>query len=76
MKRITTRTWTPEQIEELRKLVETGASPHRAAARLKRSVTSVQNKAKTEGFPFADRRSVKRLQRTREAEVRRDLGLK
>ena len=75
MKHITTRTWTPKQIEELRKLVETGASPHRAAARLKRSVTSVQSKAKAEGFPFKDLREVKKDRREREAEVRKELGL-
>lgn len=71
---ITSRTWMPEQLEELRALVTAGASPARAAARLKRSIASVQIKAKDEGFPFVDRRIVKRQQRKLEAESRRGLG--
>ncbi len=72
---ITSRTWLPEQIEVLRKLVEAGASPIKAAARLKRSAVSVQMKAKEAGVPFPDRRHVKRQQQLREAEARKALGL-
>lgn len=72
---MTNRSWTSEHIEELRRLVENGASPLRAAARLRRTATSVQIKAKESGFPFLDKRIVKRQQRTREAEARRELGL-
>lgn len=72
---ITSRTWLPEHIEVLKKLVEAGASPIKAAARLKRSAISVQMKAKETGVPFPDRRHVKRQQRLREAEIRKTLGL-
>lgn len=65
----------PAQIEELRQLVEAGASPVKAAARLKRSILSVQIKAKDLGYPFADKRVVKRRRLMREAEVRRKMGL-
>ncbi len=70
---VTSRTWTAEQIKELKDLVEAGASPNRAAARLKRSVVAVQAKAKAEGFPFKDLRQVKRDWQLREAKVRQDL---
>lgn len=73
---ITNRTWLPEHIQELRNLVEAGASPIRAAARLKRSQVSVQGKAKAEGFPFQDLRKVKRDRLKAEANARHELGLK
>ncbi|WP_424630544.1 hypothetical protein [Bradyrhizobium sp. SYSU BS000235] len=72
---LTNRSWTSEHVEELRKLVEAGASSLRAAARLRRTATSVQIKAKESGFPFTDKRIAKRRQRAREAEIRRELGL-
>jgi len=75
MQHITSRTWTLEQFAELKALVEAGASPLRAAARLKRSVMSVQGKAKAEGIPFKDLRVVKRDRLQRESEARRELGL-
>ncbi|MEH2513503.1 hypothetical protein V1291_004857 [Nitrobacteraceae bacterium AZCC 1564] len=75
MRHVTNRTWMPAQIEELRQLVEAGASPVKAAARLKRSILSVQIKAKDLGYPFADKRVVKRRRLMREAEVRRKMGL-
>jgi len=75
MAHVTNRTWMPAQIDELRQLVEAGASPVKAAARLKRSTTSVQIKAKDLGYPFADKRVLKRRRLMREAEVRRKLGL-
>ena len=65
----------PDQIEELRALVEAGASPAKAAARLKRSTVAVQIKAKDLGYPFTDMRILKRRRLMREAEVRRKFGL-
>jgi hypothetical protein len=65
----------PDQIEELRTLVEAGASPAKAAARLKRSTVAVQIKAKDLGYPFTDMRILKRRRLMREAEVRRKFGL-
>ncbi len=59
---VTNRSWMPEHIEELRQLVNAGASPLRAAARLKRSRFAVQMKAKESGFPFMDKRVAKRQQ--------------
>lgn len=56
--------------------MEAGASPIRAAARLKRSQVSVQGKAKAEGFPFQDLRKVKRDRLKAEANARHELGLK
>lgn len=70
---VTSRTWTAEQIKELKDLVEAGASPNRAAARLKRSVVAVQTKAKAEGFPFKHLRDVKRDRQLREAEAQREM---
>lgn len=75
MTHVTNRTWMPAQVEELRRLVEAGASPVKAAARLKRSTVSVQIKAKDLGTPFADKRVLKRRRLMRESEVRRKLGL-
>lgn len=70
---VTNRTWLPEQVEELRALVESGASPVRAAARFKRTVVSVKIKAKAEGFPFRDVRQVRRDRLKRETKALREL---
>lgn len=75
MTHVTNRTWMPAHIDELRKLVETGASPVKAATRLKRTTVAVQIKAKDLGYPFADKRVLKRRRLMREAQVRRKLGL-
>ncbi len=75
VRHITTRTWLPHQVEELKKLVEAGASPARAAAHFRRTQCAVQIKAKAEGFPFTDRREVKRQLRAREISERTQLGL-
>ncbi|MEH2511248.1 hypothetical protein V1291_002602 [Nitrobacteraceae bacterium AZCC 1564] len=58
MKHPTSRSWTPEDIEKLRHFVETGVSPARTAAHFKRSMVSVQARARQEGFP--DRRYLQR----------------
>lgn len=66
MKHPTSRSWTPDDIEKLRHFVETGVSPARAAAHFKRSMVSVQARARQEGFPFPDRRYLQRERRAKE----------
>jgi serine/threonine-protein kinase RIO1 len=75
MKHVTTRTWKPEDFEKLRKFVEAGVSPTRAAVHFKRTVVAVKARAKQEGFPFPDMRDVKRLKRSKEASARKSLGI-
>jgi hypothetical protein len=60
--------WLPEQIDQLILLVESGASPTRAAAALGRRITPVQNMARRIGKPFQDVRKVKRERIAREIE--------
>jgi hypothetical protein len=67
MNRVTCRKWTPEQIELLRALVESGASAARASVVLKRPKLAVQNKASQLGRPFPDVRNVKAARLAREA---------
>jgi hypothetical protein len=61
--------WTDSDVERLKALVASGASPHRAAVVLKRQVMSVQNKARAVGCPFpsmvAQRTKIRRLLGTR-----------
>ncbi len=64
MKHPTSRTWKVEDLEKLRKFVETGASPVRAAVHFKRSLAAVQGKARQEGFPFPDQRDLARAPRS------------
>ena len=54
---ITSRSWTPEQCERLRQLVESGASDYRASAALKRTRTSVRQQAKNMGLRFREMRA-------------------
>jgi hypothetical protein len=75
MRHVTSRTWKPEDLEKLRRFVEAGVSPTRAAVHFKRTVLGVKIKAKQEGFPFPDIRGVKRLQRKKEASTRKSLGI-
>jgi predicted nucleic acid-binding Zn ribbon protein len=70
---VTSRSWTSAQIDELRELVNSGASPARAASRLNRTTTSVKIKAKILGFPFTDSRVLKRERRAKEASARQVL---
>jgi hypothetical protein len=67
MNRVKCRKWTPEQIELLRALVESGASAARASVVLKRPKLAVQNKARQLGRPFPDVRNVKAARLAREA---------
>jgi hypothetical protein len=57
--RVTTVSWTPEQIARLTELLDKGASAVRAAAALNRSIMSVQVKARLLGKPFPRRRRLK-----------------
>jgi hypothetical protein len=56
-------------------LVKAGTSPVRTGVRLKRTASSVQIKARELGIPFQDLRVVKRKQRQRERDLRKELGL-
>jgi len=67
MPRVTSRSWTAEQIELLLALLDKGVSPVRASVVLKRPKLAVQNKARQLGRPFADAREVKAARLAREA---------
>lgn len=73
MPRLITRAWTPEQIEQLKALLQDRASAVRAAAALNRSVISVQGKARELGNPFPHKRKVKAERLSREALARAQL---
>lgn len=66
MRRITNRSWTPEQIQLLSSLVDKGASAVRASVVLKRPKLAVQNKARQLGKPFPDVREVRTARLLRE----------
>lgn len=53
---VTSRSWTPEQVECLEKLLANKVSPARAAVILRRSIVSVQVKARALGKPFPNMR--------------------
>lgn len=74
-KHVTSRTWTAEDLEMLKKLVANGLSPARVAVHFKRSVSSVQSRARLEGSPFPHSRDVARNRRAKEAATRSELGL-
>jgi hypothetical protein len=67
MTRVTRRSWTPEQIELLRALLDKGTSALRASVVLKRPKLAIQNKARQLGKPFPDVRDVKAARLAREA---------
>src|SRR4051812_34481041 len=60
--------WSSEQIDRLIAMVESGASPAKAAAALGRKMIPVQNMARRVGKPFQDVRKVKRERLAREVE--------
>src|SRR4030081_1617992 len=66
MTRITSRSWTPEQIQLLLSLIDRGVSPARASVVLKRPKLAVQNKARQLGKPFPDVRDVRAARLARE----------
>src|SRR3954451_25336425 len=76
MGRVTSRSWTPEQIALLLSLVEKGASPLRASAPLRRPKLAVQNKARQLRRPFQDVRTVRSARLAREAEILKSAPLK
>lgn len=61
--------WTPEQVARLECLIDSGASAIRAAAALKRTIVSVQQRARVMGKPFPHRHAVKRARLVKEAEA-------
>jgi hypothetical protein len=73
MARVTSRSWTAEQIALLRTLVDKGTSPARASVVLKRPLLAVQSKARELGRPFADSRKIRAARLAREANERQAL---
>jgi hypothetical protein len=73
MTRVTSRSWTQDQINLLFSLIEKGASPARASVALRRPKLAVQNKARQLGRPFEDVRRVKVARLEREAAALRTL---
>jgi hypothetical protein len=69
MPRTTKLSWTPEQVARLEDLVASGASAVRAAAALRRSIISVQTRARELGMPFPPRRALKKNRIAKEAEA-------
>ena len=65
-----TRTWTADEVAKLSALLDTGASAIRAAAALKRSIISVQGKARDLGRPFPHKRAIKRARLAKEVIAR------
>jgi gamma-glutamyltranspeptidase len=61
MVRIGSRKWTPAHIGRLMLLVDSGSSAASAAIALKRSISVVQNKARSLGKPFPIVASGRRL---------------
>jgi hypothetical protein len=57
--RLTSRSWTQQQIDLLLGLVEKGISPMRASVVLRRPKLAVQNKARQLGKPFPRVRKAK-----------------
>lgn len=56
MVRVTSRSWTSDDIAKLQRLVMEGASTVRASAALKRSQIAVRGKAREIGCPFPRRK--------------------
>jgi hypothetical protein len=71
---MTIRSWTPEQIEILRGLVESGVSLPRTAVALKRTQASVRQKAREIGAPFPSVRELRNRRLAQEAKARAASG--
>ena len=76
MPRVTSRSWTIDQITLLCALVERGVSPARASVVLKRPRLAVQSKARAIGKPFIDSRAIRMARLAKEAEERRTIQAK
>jgi DNA-binding NarL/FixJ family response regulator len=63
------RSWSPEELRLLDKLVVDGASPRTAAEALNRSEATVRTKARKVGRPFPHPDEVKRRQPLKQEEV-------
>jgi hypothetical protein len=74
MTRVTSRSWTPDQINLLFSLVERGVSSARASVALRRPKLAVQNKARQLGRPFQDVRDVRAARLAREAKELEAIG--
>jgi hypothetical protein len=61
--RVTTRTWTDDQLKELSGMIADGASAERASVRLKRSVVSVRAQALKIGLAFPSKRDARNRRR-------------
>ena len=70
MPRFRRRSWSPEELRLLDKLVADGASPRTAADALNRSRETVRTKARSVGCPFPHRDEVKRQRLLKEEESR------
>ena len=73
MPRITSVSWTPEQLEIIRTMYAKGASVDRVAVALKRSKHSVRTKANEIGVRFPTARELRRKRLTQEAGARSGL---
>jgi hypothetical protein len=73
MTRVTSRSWTPEQIQILLSLIDRGVSAVRASVVLRRPKLAVQNKARQLGRPFPDVRDVKTARLVREVVERESI---
>jgi hypothetical protein len=69
MPRVTSVSWTPEQLEQLQQLVSKGASAARAAAALRRSMQSVKDKARHIGLPFPRRKALRARRQVPQADA-------
>lgn len=65
--------WDDEQVERLKVLIASGASPVRAAAALKRAQTSVQVKARKLGMPFVGIRVARKIRNAKIAAAEHQL---
>jgi hypothetical protein len=65
--------WDDEQVERLKALIASGASPVRAAAALKRAQTSVQVKARKLGTPFMGSREAKKIRNAKIAAAEKQM---
>jgi hypothetical protein len=69
------RSWTEEDIAQLKRLQASGASAARASVALKRSKLYVMEKARALGVPFMTMRERRKRQAGREAAERMAAGL-